>query len=171
MSSNPLYKEKVILTAVKLTVGMLSIAVVAFLTMLVLRILVPDVYTITPHIWYDLIMSVVFIIIAIFFINFYKLSISINSESVTVNFGLFKDKIPWDNIKSCSTIKANTISYKGVGIRTRNIQDIKSKGYIINNCDQIILEFKTGKLKELVFSTKNANLIQEIINQRITKTE
>ena len=150
---------------------MLGIAGICFMVMLAFETIDPVSGSTSSNIWYYLIMFLVFLAIIAFLLNFYRLNIMITAELISVRFGLFKKKISWNSIKSCSKIKANAISYGGWGIRTREVEGAKSQAYVVSNCDQIILELNSDKLKELVFSTKNANLVREIVMRKIGKAE
>lgn len=166
------YKETLPLTIVTLIVAMLGITTITLLIMLIYNELSSSISIYSePSSLYFLIMFLVLLVITTFFINFRKLSIIINSQYIEVRFGLFKTNVQWNNIEKCSEIKESRISYTGWGIRTMNIEGVKSKAYITSNCPQVMLQLKTSELKELVFSTKHQQKVLDIINKRIANAE
>ena len=101
-------------------------------------------------------------------INFNTLNIKMTSRFILVGYGIFKDKILWENIEDCYLDKASAIRYGGWGIRIGRVDRKWRKVYSTLGEPRIVLSLKNDKhFKEFVFSTKNPEKVMNIAKQNI----
>ncbi len=101
-------------------------------------------------------------------INFNMLSIKITPRSIIVGYGIFQNKIPWENIEDCYLDKTSAIRYGGWGIRVGKVDKKWRKVYSTLRERRVVLSLKNNKpFKEFVFSTKNSEEVMNIVKQKI----
>lgn len=102
-------------------------------------------------------------------INFCTLSIKMTPKFIIVSYGIFKNKILWENIEDCYSDNASAIRhYGGWGIRIGRVSGKWRKVYNTIGEPRVVLLLKRGKFfKEFVFSTKNPGEVMKITKERI----
>ncbi len=115
-----------------------------------------------------LILFFVLLLLLAVMINFNMLSIKITPQSIIVGYGIFQNKIPWENIEDCYLDKASAIKYGGWGIRIGRVDKKWRKVYSTLGESRIVVSLKNDKhFKEFVFSTKNSEEVMKIVKQKI----
>jgi len=107
--------------------------------------------------WLYLIMDLFFIIILL---NFRKMRIIIDPETLRVSFGAIKKTIQLVDIQACESINATLGVFTGMGIRYGGDGSL---AYLPKLGDAVKLELTTGR--PFVFSTNNSEQVLEILNQ------
>ena len=107
-----------------------------------------------------------YLILDLFFIaillNFRKLDIEINDEYLVTSFGLIKKRVRLDDIVECKHIVAKLSVFTGMGIRYGGDGSL---AYLPALGDAVKLYFDDKR--PFVFSTRNHELILEILDQLI----
>jgi len=107
--------------------------------------------------WLYLIMDLFFIIILL---NFRKMRIIIDPETLRVSFGAIKKTIQLVDIQTYESINATLGVFTGMGIRYGGDGSL---AYLPKLGDAVKLELTTGR--PFVFSTNNSEQVLEILNQ------
>jgi len=101
-------------------------------------------------------------------INFLRLTVKIDSEGLTVGYGLLKSKISWDEVEDCFLDETSSLWY---GIRLgradgnwRTIYNV-----IVIRGPRVVVSLKEGWIREVVFSTKNPEEVMEKIQYHSQK--
>jgi uncharacterized membrane protein YdbT with pleckstrin-like domain len=106
---------------------------------------------------------VVLFFILVLFMNFRGIKIQLDSEKLTVNYGLLNRKsIRIDNVVSCKLVKASFRRFGGVGIRY-GLDGSWAYTTSFGNAVEIV----PRKGRTFVFSSNNPQKICQIINNRI----
>ena len=150
------YTEKVFCKWMFLILGSVT-AVFSFLG--AYEIMIGWQWTEPLPVWFWPLMALFLLVITI---NFLRLTIKIDSEGLTVGYGLLKSKISWDRVKDCSLDEDSTLWY---GIRLgradgkwRTIYNV-----IVIRGPRVVVSLKEGRIREVVFSTKNPEEVMEKI--------
>jgi len=107
--------------------------------------------------WLYILMDLFFIIVLL---NFRKMRITIDSETLKVSFGLIKKNIKLVDIQSCEPINATLGVFTGMGIRYGGDGSL---AYLPKLGEAIKIELTPGR--PFVFSTNNHEQVLEILNQ------
>jgi len=107
--------------------------------------------------WLYIFMDLFFIIMLL---NFRKMRITIDQETLMVSFGLIKKNIKLVDIQACEAINATLGVFTGMGIRYGGDGSL---AYLPRLGAAIKLELTTGR--PFVFSTNNREQVLEILNQ------
>ncbi|OPY22688.1 MAG: hypothetical protein A4E27_01738 [Methanobacterium sp. PtaU1.Bin242] len=84
-------------------------------------------------------------------------------------YGIFKHKIPWDNVDKVYLDKSSVANYGGWGIRFGKVEGKWRLVYNIPESDCIVMSLKEGRYQEFVFSTKNSQEVITLIKEQIDK--
>ncbi len=107
--------------------------------------------------WFYVVMDLFFIIVLL---NFRKMRIIINSETLRVSFGVIKKNIPLVDIQACEAINASLGVFTGMGIRYGGDGSL---AYLPKLGEAVKLELTTGR--PFVFSTNSSEQVLEILKQ------
>ena len=107
--------------------------------------------------WLYIFMDLFFILTLL---NFRKMRIIIDPETLRVSFGLIKKTIQLVDIQACEVINATLGVFTGMGIRYGGDGSL---AYLPKLGEAIKLELSTGR--PFVFSTNNSKQVLEILNQ------
>ncbi len=102
-------------------------------------------------------------------INFATLTIRVSIDGMTVGYGIIRHHLEWSNIVSCRPDEVSAVRYGGWGIRTACIAGRRRLVYNIIGAPRVVVEKKTGKHHELVFSTRNPEAVMRVINEGLGK--
>ena len=105
--------------------------------------------------WFYVFMDLFFVVIML---NFRKMRIIIDSESLITSFGLLKKKIPLKDISRCEKINASLSEFTGMGIRYGGDGSL---AYLPRLGEAIKVTPVSGR--PFVFSTNNSVEILEIL--------
>lgn len=107
--------------------------------------------------WLYIFMDLFFIIVLL---NFRKMRIIIDPETLRVSFGLIKKTIQLVDIQACESINATLGVFTGMGIRYGGDGSL---AYLPKLGKAVKLDLTTGR--PFVFSTNNSEQVLEILNQ------
>jgi len=162
METNNIYEEKIFS---KWTTGIVGLFTIGFLFVLIYQIFVGPIGANPAPNWFFLLMFLLFLGVMI---NFNMLNIKMTPQFIIVGYGIFKDKIFWENIEDCYLDKTSAIRYGGWGIRIGRVNKKWRQVYNTPGEPRIVLSLKKGEFfKEFVFSTKNPEEVMKIIKERI----
>jgi len=155
MHDNNLYEEKIFLRLT--TITLISFTVVLFLVL---------IFLISAESYPFLIGTILcaFILFVVTTLNFNTLTIRITPEFVKVAYGIFGRKSVFENIEACSLDNVSNFRYGGFGIRIARVSGSWRIAYNIFKCPRVVLSLKKGRIREVVFSTKNPEEVMRIIN-------
>ncbi len=114
-------------------------------------------------VWFWPVMALFLLVITI---NFLRLTIKIDSENLTVGFGILKKKIPWDKVKDYYLDETSSLWY---GLRLRRADGKWRTVYnlIVIGGPRVVVSLKEGRIREVAFSTKNPEEVMEKIEHHI----
>jgi hypothetical protein len=165
MNSEHIYEEKIF---AKLTGGLLGAMAVLMLIIMAYLFLVESIDD-DPFLFpMFIIMFLVFLLLAL---NSGILSIKIDYQKITVGFGVFKKRIPWENIEESSIDETSAIKYGGAGIRTARVNGEWVQVFNVVGGPRVVLKLKVGRYKKFVFSTKNPEEVINVINGQLVLTK
>ncbi|MFU8795857.1 MAG: hypothetical protein ACNA7X_00970 [Dehalococcoidia bacterium] len=102
-------------------------------------------------------------------INFSTLTIRVRVDGITVGYGIIRHHLEWGNIVGCHPDELSAVRYGGWGIRTACVGGKRRLVYNIIGAPRVVVEKRTGKHQELVFSTRNPKAAMEAINEGLGK--
>jgi hypothetical protein len=164
-----IYRETVVFT--------LGIAIIVVFVVLAFFFLGMFVYQITtdptggkpaPD-WFYLAMGLFFVCMTFIIANFSKLTISANSQSITVRYGMFKKVTRWEDIDGFYMDEAQAFSYGGWGIRIGMVNGKRRLVYNVLGGQCVVLGLKKGRFAEFVFSTRNPDAVMDVVKGQIGK--
>ncbi len=98
-------------------------------------------------------------------INFSTLSIKVRVDGITVGYGIIRHHLDWGNIVGCRPDEFSAARYGGWGIRTAWAGGKRRLVFNIIGAPRVVVEKRTGKHHELVFSTRNPEAAMKAINE------
>lgn len=153
-----IYEESIF---AKWLTSVLALVTIVFFFMLLYQILVNSTSGQFTFPWFLFLMFVLFLG---FTINFRKLVIKMRPDGISVNYGIFKRTIKWENIEKCYVDEDSALGYGGWGIRIGSGKEGLRLVYNLIGRPRIVLSLKKGKFKEFVFSTANPQKVIEIVS-------
>jgi hypothetical protein len=114
------------------------------------------------------VLMIMFLVLLGLTINFIALIIKITPNFISVGYGIFKHKIPWENVEGAYVDQAPNISYGGWGIRLGRVGGKWRLVYNIPATPRVVLSLKKGSFREFVFPTKNLAEVTKLIDEQIT---
>ena len=104
--------------------------------------------------------------------NLATLSIKMTEEYAIVAFGIFCRKVRWENVRKCDLDRASSLRYFGNwGVGVGLVGSHLRRMLTVTGCPRVVLELKKSKFSEFVFSTKNPDVVMDVIRQHIGKQE
>jgi hypothetical protein len=105
--------------------------------------------------------------LSFFVLQFVVLELLITPEGIILKYGRIKKTIRWTDIESYSTVSNPFLNSGGWKF------NLGSKGwyetFTVFNKSQIALELRTGRIKEVIFSTGNPQEVLQILKKYIGK--
>lgn len=102
-------------------------------------------------------------------VNFAVLTVRVRVDGVTVGYGIIRHHLEWGNIVGCRLDEVSAVRYGGWGIRTACVGGKRRLVYNIISAPRVVVEKRTGKHHELVFSTRNPEAAMKAINEGLGK--
>lgn len=116
--------------------------------------------------WFWLGMSLFMLAITI---NFLKLNIKIDSESLKVGYGIFRKKISWERVEDCHIDERSALRYGGWGDRFTRVDGKWRSVYNVIGSPRVVVSLKNGLIREFAFSTRNPEEAMEAIKLNLRK--
>jgi len=101
-------------------------------------------------------------------VNYKALIISITSESLNLSFGIFKWRVPFDNIENCKLDELPAfMKYGGAGIHFMNIRNRYRASFNFLEYSRVViaLKNKVGLVRDISFSTRQPEDILQIVQK------
>ncbi len=119
--------------------------------------------------WFWGLMTAIYV--AMFFVlrSFRRLTLEITETYISVGFGPFRRTISWERIAGVRRDGRSPLAYGGIGLRVARRRGGRIMAFVDFRNPRIVLELRGGKLQELVFSTRNPERVQRIIEERLGK--
>ncbi len=155
-----IYEESIF---AKWLTSILALVTIVFFLMLLYQILAKSTSGQFTYPWFLFLMFLLFLG---FTINFRKLVIKMKPDEISVNYGIFKRIIKWENIKKCYVDEDSSLGYGGWGIRIGSGKEGLRLVYNLIGRPRIVLSLKKGKFREFVFSTAHPQKVIEIVSTR-----
>jgi hypothetical protein len=108
-----------------------------------------------------------FLLFCGFGFNFRRLVIRITGKGIKVSYGLAKRYLPFNSITDCYSSKAHTIRYGGWGIRLWRGKRGWKLIYSVVGTPLVVLELKSGRIREFLFSTRQKDRVIETVGREI----
>lgn len=119
-------------------------------------------------VWFWPVMALFFLVITI---NYFRLTIKIDHERLTVGYGVSKSKISWDNIEDCYLDETSSLWYGGWGSRLGRVDGKWRAVYNVIGGPRVVVSLKEGWIREVAFSTKDPEEVMEKIEYHSQKSD
>ncbi|MEF8833204.1 MAG: hypothetical protein V5A66_06800 [Candidatus Thermoplasmatota archaeon] len=110
-----------------------------------------------------------FLFFLAFTANFSKLKIKINTQGLTVGYGIARKKIPWERVEDCHIDEKSALRYGGWGIRFTRVSGKWRTAYNVVGGSRVVVSLNEGLIREVAFSTKNPEEVKEVIESNLRK--
>ena len=167
MKSDNVYQETLPFPLAKFALVILALFTLLMLFLFFYQIAVGPLGNRPAPNWFYLVMFVFLAVITAFVTNFTKLTISIDSQSITVRYGMMKKTILWGDIEGCYLDESSELSYGGWGIRMSRVKGKWRLVYNVVGYKGVVLALRQGRFREFVFSTSDPDGVIGIVKQRI----
>jgi hypothetical protein len=114
--------------------------------------------------WMYLVLSALFLGTTWLVFNFQRLTISINTNSITVSYGRIIYDVAFDNIEAAAIDTNPGIVYGGWGIRMARIKGESALIYNVISRPRVVLKLKSGRFKRFAFSTRQPGEVIELVH-------
>jgi len=165
MESDTIYEETLPFPLGLIAAVIVSAFAALMLVLLVLQLAGGPIGSRPAPDWVYALMFVVMSTIAILVTSFRKLTIRLTPQSVTVAFGMLKRTILWGDIERCSRDETSSFGYGGWGIRIARAGGRWRLVFNVAGHPGILIGLRTGRFREFVFSTNNAEQVLDIIRR------
>ncbi|MHA2495418.1 MAG: hypothetical protein ACXAEI_08010 [Candidatus Hodarchaeales archaeon] len=162
LSSGHLYEEKILS---KITAGVFIVLTALFM------ILFSCQFIGSGYSAFTLISFSLFLFFLFYSLNYRSLTIFITSSSVEIKFGIFSRSIGWESIDECHIDEVSMWRIGGAGIHFTRIRRKWRAMYNFLEYPRIVLTLKQGRIREVVFSTRNPERVLAIVKQGILQQE
>ncbi|MBS3816457.1 MAG: hypothetical protein KGY76_02715 [Candidatus Thermoplasmatota archaeon] len=102
-------------------------------------------------------------------INFAKLSIKIDSEGISLGFGILRKKIPWQRVEDSYVDEASALRYGGWGLRFTRVEGKWRTAFNAVAGPRVVVSLNKGFVREIVFSTKDTEKAIQTIKRHLRK--
>jgi len=158
-----LYEERMLS---RWNVAIMAIVVFALLAALLYQLIVGPVGTEPAPNEFLIGMMLFFVAVGV---NFAVLTVRVRVDGITVGYGIIRQHVEWGNIVGCRLDDVSAVRYGGWGIRTACVGGKRRLVYNIIGAPRVVVEKRTGKYEELVFSTRNPEGAMKAINEGLGK--
>lgn len=121
----------------------------------------------------DLFAVAFFCFFAFFFfysVNFRTLIICLTPESLTLTFGVFKWRVPWENVAECRLDEIPLLlKYGGAGIHFMSVRKRYRASFNFLEYPRIVIAFreKVGPVRDISFSTRRPEDVLRLIQEQV----
>jgi hypothetical protein len=164
---NEIFYEKIPFRLMLIFVSVFGIVCLVFLGLFVYQYTGNGVIDDELPSWFFLGFAVYMALIAMLMASFREMKISLTYESITVSFGWMRKTVPWTNIEGY--YQENGTGLNGgihIGLGTKGKLRMS---YAVIGKKKIVLNLKTGKIREFEFSTTNPDVIMQTIKKQTGK--
>jgi hypothetical protein len=118
--------------------------------------------------WFWGLMAGLCLALAALFGNFRRLTVEIGEREITVAFGTMRRAVPWERVAGVRRAGRSSGLYGGAGWRVRRLRSGWTMAFVDFGSPRVVLELRGGKLRELVFSTRDPAEVIRTIRGRLT---
>lgn len=162
LSSDHLYEEQI---SSKITTGVFITFTTLFMIIFSCQFLGSGYFVLT------LISFSLFLFFLFYSLNYRSLTILITSSSVEIKFGIFSRIACWESIEDCHIDGVSMWRIGGAGIHFTRIRGKWRAMYNFLEYPRIVLTLKKGRIREVIFSTRNPERVLTIVNQGLLQQE
>ncbi|MDX1534991.1 MAG: PH domain-containing protein [Thermoplasmata archaeon] len=98
-------------------------------------------------------------------VNFSRLIIRMTPDSVEIGYGIFRRRIRWSDIEGVHVDELSALREGGVGVRVLKVKGKWRIVYSIVGGPRVVLSLRSGRFREVVFSTKNPDQVVELVRR------
>jgi len=120
--------------------------------------------------WVFLIEFLVMGAVAWLVLNFTSLDIILSYQGVIIRFGRFKRTVPWSEIASYRAVTSGSFLNQG-GLKIGLSKQGWYSSYTVLGKPRIVLQLRSGRIKQLVFSTGNPQEVLLLVKKHTGKDE
>jgi hypothetical protein len=157
---NPTYQEKL---SSNRTEALFMVLALLFLLLFAWRV------TTTGPGFFAILFSILSLFFLFYSLNYRTLTVRLESNALILTFGIFTWRIPLDNIESCYLDDKSLWRIGGAGIHATFIR--RRYRVFFNFLEYpravVVLKEKKGPVREIAFSTRQAESVKQIIEGRI----
>lgn len=164
MNDQNIYREKLSSTR---TEALFIVLMLVFLTLFIWQV---TIYSWRGLTWFFLIFAAIFLFYAI---NYRILVITISSKMLNLKFGIFTWRIDLDNINEIHQDGVSLYRIGGAGIHFTSIAGRYRAMFNFLEYPRLVLKLKRkrGPVKDIVFSTRNPEEIEQTLSQIFDRRE
>lgn len=119
-----------------------------------------------PNWFWGLMLGVYLAMLALLW-NFRQLTLLATETHFSVGFGAIRRCIPWENVAGVREEKPSLFSYGGVGWRIGRRRGKWVMAFVDFRSPRLVLELRTGRFQEIVFSTRDPARLRQLIESRL----
>jgi len=162
-----IYREKIPFLVGKLVLIVIVCLAALFLGLFLYQLLAHQVGDRPAPNWYYLVMFLVFLGVSVLLVNFSELTIMATSQAITIAYGKIKYTIAWENVKGYYLDTDPGIAYGGWGIRLGIARGKSVLVYNVIGYPRIVLELNKGRYAQFAFSTRQPEVVMDIVEKQI----
>ncbi|MFQ5909007.1 MAG: hypothetical protein ACE5JE_09340 [Thermoplasmata archaeon] len=106
--------------------------------------------------------AAVFLFLAV---SFSRLIIRMTLDSLQIGYGMFRWRIRWGEIEGVELDELSALREGGVGVRVLKVKGKWRIVYSVVGGPRIVLSVRSGRFREVVFSTKNPEEVTALVRQ------
>ncbi len=161
------YEETVPFTLAIAAAGLMAAFAVMMLVFYVLQVTDGPVGSRSAPDWVYLVMFLFLGAVAAFIASLRRLTIRVGAQAITVGFGRIRRTIPWANIEGCFVDDSSLLASAGWGIRLAPVKGQWRLAFNAGGKSAVVLRLKSGRPREFMFSTANAQHLVDIISRNM----
>ncbi len=165
MSADELYEEKLPFPLITIVTAVIFFITVLMLVLFVIQLVAGPIGNNPAPDWFYLAMFVLMAATTFLIANFRVLVIRIDSQAVTVAYGLIKRTIPWGDIESGFRDESPAFGYGGWGARITRIEGRWRLVFNVIGAPGVVLCMRKGRVREFMFSTKSPEQVLDIVDR------
>ncbi len=164
-----LYREEIRLPYAIWLARAFGLLAAGFACVLLYRLLVGPIGNDPLPGWFWGLMAGLYLALAVLLGNLRRLTVELGENEIAVGFGIIRHAVPWERVEKVRRAGRSPGPYGGAGWRVRRLPG----GWIMAFADlrspRVVLELRGGRLRELVFSTRNPAEVIRLIQGRLAE--
>jgi hypothetical protein len=162
-----IYREEIPLVSVKWLAGLFGLLAIGFGYALAYQVSVGPIGRRPAPDWFWALMAAMYVFLTALIWNFRHLTVEITDDHIAVGFGIFRRAIPWRRVAGVHRDASSLLSYGGVGWRIGRRKGGWVMAFVDFRSPRIVVELRGGRVRELVFSTRDPEKVQRVIAARL----
>jgi len=164
-----LYREEIEVPWARWLIGLFGLFILGFASALFYQLFIGPIGENPAPTWFWGLMALSQLVPLLLVRSFTRLKTEITDRYITVGFGAIRRTIPWDRVAEVRRDERSLLSYGGLGWR---LSWSRRKGgwimaFVVSRSPRVVLQLRGGRLRELVFSTRQPNAVCRLIAEQL----